>query len=83
NFTFGDQFFNDKPTEKEPDKANMETEVESMVTVLINQASSSVPPISTHVIDLTPPKTVSPTIQTPIFTAITTTTFPLPPIPQQ
>ncbi|GKB75235.1 hypothetical protein Tco_0942130 [Tanacetum coccineum] len=58
-YTFGDQFFNDKPTEKEPDKANMETEVESMVTVLINQASSSVPPLSTPVIDLSPPKPVS------------------------
>ncbi|GJU21684.1 hypothetical protein Tco_1155026 [Tanacetum coccineum] len=35
-YTFGDQFFNDKPTEEEPDKANMETEVESMVTVPIH-----------------------------------------------
>ncbi|GJW42811.1 hypothetical protein Tco_0071610 [Tanacetum coccineum] len=85
-FTFGDQFFNDKPTEKGPDKANIETKVESMVTVLIYQASSSVPPLSTPVIDLTPPKHVSPTIQTPIFTATTittTTTLPLPPLPQQ
>ncbi|GKE71707.1 hypothetical protein Tco_1529779, partial [Tanacetum coccineum] len=46
-YTFIDQFFNDKPTKEEPDKANMETEVESMVTVPIHQASSSVPPIST------------------------------------
>ncbi|GJX11862.1 hypothetical protein Tco_0201721 [Tanacetum coccineum] len=30
-FTYGDQFLNDKPTEEEPDKANVETEVESMV----------------------------------------------------
>ncbi|GKG42619.1 hypothetical protein Tco_0476917, partial [Tanacetum coccineum] len=44
NFNFDDQFFNDKPTEEELDKANMETEVESMVTFLIHQASSSVPP---------------------------------------
>ncbi|GJT62123.1 retrovirus-related pol polyprotein from transposon TNT 1-94 [Tanacetum coccineum] len=58
NFNFGDQFFNEKPTKKEPDKANMDTEVESMVTVLINQASSSVPLLSTPVIDLTPPKPV-------------------------
>ncbi|GJW50793.1 hypothetical protein Tco_0092144 [Tanacetum coccineum] len=55
-YTYGDQFFNDKPTEEELDKANMETEVESMVTVLIHQASFSVPPLSTSVIDLTPPK---------------------------
>ncbi|GJR34324.1 hypothetical protein Tco_1210008 [Tanacetum coccineum] len=81
------KFFNDKPTEEEPDKSNMETKVESMVTVLIHQASSSIPPISTPVIDLTPPKPVSLTIQVPIFTATTTTTtttLPLPPpIPQQ
>ncbi|GKA29765.1 hypothetical protein Tco_0716010 [Tanacetum coccineum] len=62
NFTFGDQFLNDKPMEDEPGKANVETKVESMVTVLIHQASSSVPPLSTPVIDLSPPKPVSPHI---------------------
>ncbi|GJY05551.1 hypothetical protein Tco_0371491 [Tanacetum coccineum] len=36
----------------------MDTEVESMVTVPIHQASSSVPPLSTPVIDLTPPKSL-------------------------
>ncbi|GJV41097.1 hypothetical protein Tco_1419537 [Tanacetum coccineum] len=61
NFTFGDQFINDKSTEEDPGKTNMETEVESMVTVPIHQASSSVPPLSTPVIDLTPPKLVSST----------------------
>ncbi|GJX66766.1 hypothetical protein Tco_0301109 [Tanacetum coccineum] len=35
-FTFGDQFLNDKLTEEEPGKANVETEVESMVTVPIH-----------------------------------------------
>ncbi|GKA58640.1 hypothetical protein Tco_0757953 [Tanacetum coccineum] len=59
-FTYGDQFLSDKPTEEEPGKANVETKVESMVTVPIHQASSSVPPLSTPVIDLTPPKPVSP-----------------------
>ncbi|GKA78541.1 hypothetical protein Tco_0785078 [Tanacetum coccineum] len=85
NFNFGDQFFNDKPTEKELDKANMETKVESMVTFFIHQASSSIPPLSTPVIDLTPPKPVSPTLQALIFKAIiaTTTTLLLPPPPQQ
>ncbi|GJV50937.1 hypothetical protein Tco_1446678 [Tanacetum coccineum] len=64
----------------------METEVESMVTVVIHQASSFVPPLSIPVIDLTPPKPVSPTIQAPIFTATTrttTATLLLPPLPQQ
>ncbi|GJW80483.1 hypothetical protein Tco_0144458, partial [Tanacetum coccineum] len=55
-FTFGDQFLNDKPTEEEPGKVNVETEVESMVTVPIHQASSSAPSLSTPIIDLTPPK---------------------------
>ncbi|GJU05794.1 hypothetical protein Tco_1122224 [Tanacetum coccineum] len=81
-FNFGDQFFNDKPTEEDSGKTNMETKVESMVTVLIHQASSSVPPLSTLVIDLSPPKPVPSTTQAPIFTA-TTTTLPLLPPPQQ
>ncbi|GKF77327.1 hypothetical protein Tco_0229797, partial [Tanacetum coccineum] len=46
-FIFGDQFINDKSTKEEPGKANVETEVESMVTFPIHQASSSVPPLST------------------------------------
>ncbi|GKB93866.1 hypothetical protein Tco_0980003, partial [Tanacetum coccineum] len=58
-FTYGDQFLNDKPTEEEPGKANVETKVESIVTIPVHQASSSVPPLSTPVIDLTPPKPVS------------------------
>ncbi|GJX05787.1 hypothetical protein Tco_0193719 [Tanacetum coccineum] len=85
-FTFGDQFLNDKPTEEEPGKANVETEVESMVTVPIHQDSLSAPPLSTPIIDLTPPKPVSPPAQEPVFTATTattTTTLPLPPPPLQ
>ncbi|GJR62592.1 hypothetical protein Tco_1504754 [Tanacetum coccineum] len=55
-FTIGDQFINDKATEDEPEKLNVESEVVTMVTVPIYQASSSVPPLSTPVIDLSPPK---------------------------
>ncbi|GKE30572.1 hypothetical protein Tco_1445956 [Tanacetum coccineum] len=62
NFTFGDQFINDKPAKEDPGKTNMETEVESMVTVPIQQVSSSAPPLSTPVIDLTSPKPVSSTV---------------------
>ncbi|GJT05177.1 copia protein [Tanacetum coccineum] len=83
-YAIGDQFINDKSTDDEPGKLNVEAEVVSMVTVLIYQASSSVPPLSTPVIDLSPPKPASSTTQTPIFTATTTTTTtPLPPPPQQ
>nr|GEW97794.1 E-beta-farnesene synthase [Tanacetum cinerariifolium] len=81
-YTFGDQFFNDKPTKLEPDKANMETKVESMVIVTIHQASSSGHPLSSPIIGLTPLKPVSSTIQEQVFTATTvTTTITLPPPP--
>ncbi|GJX98133.1 hypothetical protein Tco_0355152 [Tanacetum coccineum] len=61
-FTFGDQFLNDKSPEDEPEKTKVETDVESMVNVPIYQASSSAPLLSTPIIDLTPPKPVSPLI---------------------
>ncbi|GJV11974.1 hypothetical protein Tco_1353515 [Tanacetum coccineum] len=48
DFTFGDQFLNDKSIEEELRKANVETKVESMVTIPIHQASLSVPPLSTY-----------------------------------
>nr|GEW84922.1 hypothetical protein [Tanacetum cinerariifolium] len=82
NSTFGDQFINDKPIEEDLGKTNMETEVKSMVTVSIHQTSSSVPPLSTHVIDLTPPRPISSAVQEPVFTATpATTTIILPPPP--
>nr|GEX47819.1 hypothetical protein [Tanacetum cinerariifolium] len=77
-------FINEKPTDDEPRKLNVEAEVVFMVTVLIYQVSSLVPPLSTPVIDLSPPKPASSTTQAPIFTATTTTTTTtLPPPPQQ
>nr|GEY53377.1 hypothetical protein [Tanacetum cinerariifolium] len=62
----------------------METEVESMVIVLIHQASSSAHPLSTPVVSLSPPKPVPSTTQAPIFLATTTTETitTLPPPPQ-
>ncbi|GJT08863.1 hypothetical protein Tco_0843325, partial [Tanacetum coccineum] len=57
-FTFGDQFLNDKSAKDKLGKTNMETKVESMVTVLIHQAFSSVPPLSTPIVDFTPPKPI-------------------------
>ncbi|GJV81317.1 hypothetical protein Tco_1517187 [Tanacetum coccineum] len=85
-YTIGDQFINDKATEDEPEKLNVESEVVFMVTVLIYQASFLVPPMSTPIIDLLPPKPAPSTTQAPVFTATTstaTTTHPLPPPPQQ
>nr|GEZ42320.1 hypothetical protein [Tanacetum cinerariifolium] len=40
-YTFGDQFFNDKSTEDELGKLNMDSEVVSMVTVPIHQANNN------------------------------------------
>ncbi|GJW06096.1 hypothetical protein Tco_1568519 [Tanacetum coccineum] len=48
--TYGDQFLYDKPMEEEPDKVNVETEVETMVTIPIHQASLIAPPITPHVL---------------------------------
>ncbi|GJZ67790.1 hypothetical protein Tco_0631030 [Tanacetum coccineum] len=84
--TTEEHFLYDKPTEEELNKANVEIEVESMVTVPIHQISSSTPPLSTPVIVISSPKPVSPPIQEPVFTATTattTTTLPPPPLPQQ
>ncbi|GKE25156.1 hypothetical protein Tco_1436668, partial [Tanacetum coccineum] len=83
-YVIGDQFINDKSTDDEPGKLNVEAEVVSMVTVPIYQTSSLVPLLFTPVIDLSPPKPASSTTQTPIFIATTTTTTtPLLPPPQQ
>ncbi|GKD55495.1 hypothetical protein Tco_1288882 [Tanacetum coccineum] len=81
-YAIGDQLINDKSTNDEPGKLNVEAEVVSMVTVPIYQASSS-PLLSTPVIDLSSaPKPASSTTQAPIFTATTTTTpTTLPPPP--
>nr|GEW87923.1 integrase, catalytic region, zinc finger, CCHC-type, peptidase aspartic, catalytic [Tanacetum cinerariifolium] len=85
-FTFGDQFIDEKSPKDELRKATMDTKVESMVTVPIHQASSSAPPLSTPIIDLTLPKPVSPPAQELVFTATTATTatttlLPPPPPP--
>nr|GEZ56128.1 hypothetical protein [Tanacetum cinerariifolium] len=86
-YTFGDQFLNDKSIGDEPGKLNMNSKVVFMVTVPIHQASSSVPPLSTPIIYLSPPKPVPATTHAPIVTATTTTTTTtrqlLPLLPQQ
>nr|GEW47364.1 hypothetical protein [Tanacetum cinerariifolium] len=53
DLSFGDLFFNDKPSEADNDKATAETEAESMVCVTIQQDMSSIPPMTTPIIDLT------------------------------
>nr|GEW73575.1 retrovirus-related Pol polyprotein from transposon TNT 1-94 [Tanacetum cinerariifolium] len=49
---FGDLFFSNKPSEAENSKTTAETEVESMMSVTIQQDMSSIPPMTSPIIDL-------------------------------
>ncbi|GJV91544.1 hypothetical protein Tco_1539357 [Tanacetum coccineum] len=83
---FTDQFFIEKPHEENSRKTNAETEVQSMVSVPIHQDTSSVPPMTTLVIDLTTMQSNSPLLTSTATTSIittTTTTILLTPQPQQ
>ncbi|GJT98673.1 hypothetical protein Tco_1094191 [Tanacetum coccineum] len=72
--SFTNQFLVEKSQEDEPEKTNIEAEVQSMVTVPIHQDTSSVPLMTTLVIDLTVSQPVSTTIQAPLPTSIATVT---------
>ncbi|GJS80744.1 retrovirus-related pol polyprotein from transposon TNT 1-94 [Tanacetum coccineum] len=72
--SFTDQFFVEKLQEEEPEKTNAESEVQSMVTVPIHQDTSSVPPMTNLVIDLTTSQSDSPTINASLPTSTSTTT---------
>ncbi|GJW49404.1 hypothetical protein Tco_0090755 [Tanacetum coccineum] len=82
--SFTNQFLAEKSQEDEPEKTNTEAEVQSLVTVPIHQDTSSVPLMTTPVIDLTVSQPASITIQASLPTStatitITTTTTTLPP----
>ncbi|GJT84710.1 hypothetical protein Tco_1066427 [Tanacetum coccineum] len=91
DFSFGDQFLNDKPSEADNEKTTADTEAESMVSVTIQQDTSIIPPMTSPVIDLVT-RPDSPNVHWPLPTTTTTTaapttttttTLPLPPQPQQ
>ncbi|GJR99685.1 hypothetical protein Tco_0316194 [Tanacetum coccineum] len=90
DFSFGDQFLNDKPSEADNEKTTTDTEAESMVSVTIQQDTSIIPPMTSLVIDLVS-RPNSPNVHWPLPTTTTTTaaptttttTLPLPPQPQQ
>nr|GEU93900.1 retrovirus-related Pol polyprotein from transposon TNT 1-94 [Tanacetum cinerariifolium] len=88
-FSFGDQFFNDKPFEAENEKTTAETNAESIVFVTIHQDTSVIPPMKSSVIDLiSRPDSFNdhrplPATATATATTTTITTLPLPPQPQQ
>ncbi|GJY62906.1 hypothetical protein Tco_0464366 [Tanacetum coccineum] len=88
--SFTNQFLAEKSQEDKPEKINTEVEVQFMVTIPIHQDTSSVPLMTSPIIDLTVSQPASTTVQAslpipPATTAITTTTtFPSPPPqPQQ
>nr|GEY10446.1 histone deacetylase 14 [Tanacetum cinerariifolium] len=53
DISFGDLLFSDKPSEADNDKETAKTEVESMVSVMIQQDMSSIPPMTSPIIDPT------------------------------
>ncbi|GKA94948.1 hypothetical protein Tco_0816986, partial [Tanacetum coccineum] len=87
DFSFGDQFLNDKPSEADNEKTTTDTKAESMVSVTIQQDTSIIPPMTSPVIGPVP-RPDSPNVHWPLpttttTTATTTTTLPLPPQLQQ
>nr|GEW73235.1 monodehydroascorbate reductase [Tanacetum cinerariifolium] len=53
DLSFGDLFFNEKPSKADNEKTTSETEAESMVSVTIQQDTSAIPPMTTPIVDLT------------------------------
>ncbi|GJS76021.1 hypothetical protein Tco_0725902 [Tanacetum coccineum] len=85
--SFTNQFLTEKSQEDEPEKTNTEVEVKSMVMVPIHQDTSSVPLMTSLIIDLTVSQPASTMVQasiptsTAMVTAATTTTTFIPPPP--
>ncbi|GKD29118.1 hypothetical protein Tco_1239896 [Tanacetum coccineum] len=79
---FTDHIFMEKPHEEESGKTNAKKEVQSMVLVPIHQDTSSVPLMTTSVIDLMTIQSDSPLPTSIETTSIITTTTSLPPPPQ-
>nr|GEW23145.1 copia protein [Tanacetum cinerariifolium] len=89
DFSFGNLFFNDKPSEADNEKTTAETEAESMVSITIQQDTSVICPMTTPIINLTS-RPDSPNVHRPLQATATettktttTTTHPPPPQPQQ
>nr|GEX22263.1 hypothetical protein [Tanacetum cinerariifolium] len=87
---FGDHFFNDKPSEAENEKTTVKTKAESMVSVTIHQDTSTIPPMTSSVIDLisrpnspNDHRLLPATATATTTTTMTITTLPLPPLPRQ
>nr|GEX63869.1 hypothetical protein [Tanacetum cinerariifolium] len=53
DLSFGDLFFNDKPSEADNEKITVKTEAKSMVSITIQQDTSEIPPMTTLIVNLT------------------------------
>nr|GEY97243.1 hypothetical protein [Tanacetum cinerariifolium] len=84
DLNFGDLFFSDKPSKADNDKATTKTEAESMVSVTIQKDMSSIPLMTSLLIDITS-RPESPKVHQllKVTTTETTTTTILPPPSQQ
>nr|GFA08307.1 hypothetical protein [Tanacetum cinerariifolium] len=69
--------------DEDPKKTNAEAKVQSTVSVLIHQDTSSVPPMTTPVIDLTTSQSGSPLPTSSAITSTDMTTTTIPPPPPQ
>nr|GEZ26424.1 monodehydroascorbate reductase [Tanacetum cinerariifolium] len=87
DLSFGNLFFNDKPSEADNEKTTAEPEAESMVSVTIQQDTSAIPSMTTPIVDFTSrpnsPNVHQPLQATATETTTTTTIHPPPPQPQQ
>nr|GEW37684.1 hypothetical protein [Tanacetum cinerariifolium] len=89
DLSFGDLFFNDKLSEADNEKITIETKAESIVSVTIQQDTSSIPPMTTPITNLTSRPDSSnvhwplQATETETTMTTTTTTHPPPPQPQQ
>nr|GEV70545.1 reverse transcriptase domain-containing protein [Tanacetum cinerariifolium] len=81
DLSFGDLFISDKPSEADNEKTTAETKVESTVSVTIQQDISSIPPMTSLIIDLTS-RPESPKVHQLLKETTTTTILP-PPSQQQ
>nr|GEV73125.1 hypothetical protein [Tanacetum cinerariifolium] len=69
DLSFGDLFFDDKPSEADNEKTTVKTEAESMVSIIIQQDTSAIPPMTTAVskaVDEIVTDTVDLAIQAPL-----------------
>nr|GEW83813.1 hypothetical protein [Tanacetum cinerariifolium] len=67
DFTLRDQYINDKSSDAKKEKTRAEEKVESMVTVTIQQDTSTVPPRTFTVVELPRPRPDDPNVHSPLL----------------